>query len=172
MSSSPKPVSEAGTLSRHRDAMGAALGRIPSGCAILTVQYGDRSTGVLVSWFQQASFDPPSVSVALRKGRPAAELVEQSGRFLLNLVGANPTPMFRHFGRGFSLEEDAFAGLDTVPTDYGTLIRSCLTHLGCTLSQKIVVGDHDLYIAQIDCATSPPTGEMPYIHTRNNGFSY
>ena len=148
MSDSPKPVSEVGTLSRQHDVIGAALGRIPSGCAILTVQHADRSTGVLVSWFQQASFEPPSVSVALRKGRPAAELVEKSGRFLLNLVGSNPTPMFRHFGRGFSLEEDAFAGLDTAPTDYGTLIRSCIANLGCSLTQKIVVGDHDLYVAQ------------------------
>jgi|CXWL01.1.fsa_nt_gi flavin reductase (DIM6/NTAB) family NADH-FMN oxidoreductase RutF len=175
MSGSAKPVSPVsvvGTLSSQREVIGAALGRIPSGCAILTVHHAGQSTGVLVSWFQQASFEPPSVSVGLRKGRPAGELVEQSGRFLLNIVGANPTPMFRHFGRGFSLSEDAFAGLDTAPTDYGTLIRSCLAHLGCSLSQKIAVGDHDLYIAQIDCATSPPTGQMPYVHTRNSGFSY
>src|SRR3954468_23702884 len=112
----------------HREAIGAALGRIPSGCAILTVQHRGQSTGVLVSWFQQASFEPPAISVALRKGRPAAELVERSGRFLLNLVGSDSTPMFRHFGRGFSLDEDAFAGLEFEPTDYGTLIRSCLAH--------------------------------------------
>ena len=172
MSGSAKPVSDGGTLSTHREVIGAALGRIPSGCAILTVHHVGQSTGVLVSWFQQASFDPPSVSVALRKGRPAGELVEQSGRFLLNIVGSNPAPMFRHFGRGFSLDEDAFAGLDTAPTEYGTLIRSSLAHLGCSLSQKILVGDHDLYLARIDCATQPVAGETPYLHTRNNGFSY
>jgi flavin reductase (DIM6/NTAB) family NADH-FMN oxidoreductase RutF len=172
MSSTGKPVPRAGVLSLQREVIGAALGRIPSGCAILTVQHADQSTGVLVSWFQQASFEPPSVSVALRKGRSAAELVEQSGRFLLNILGSDPTPMFRHFGRGFSLDEDAFAGLDTVPTEYGPLIRSCMAHLGCRFSQKALVGDHDLFIARIDCATSPGTGEMPYIHTRNSGFSY
>lgn len=172
MSGLSKPVSEAGPLSKQREAIGTALGRIPSGCAILTVDHAGQSTGVLVSWFQQASFDPPSVSVALKRGRPAAELVEKSGRFLLNIVGSNPTAMFRHFGRGFALEEDAFAGLDTVPTEYGMLIRSCLAHLGCRFSQKVVIGDHDLYIAHIECATAPPTGEMPYIHTRNSGFSY
>lgn len=160
------------TTQSNREAIGAGLGRIPSGCAILTVQHHGQATGVLVSWFQQASFDPPAISVALRNGRPAAQLVEASGRFLLNLVGSNPTPMFRHFGRGFGLDEDAFVGLDVEPTDYGKLIRSCLAHLGCTLTQKVPVADHGLYIAQIDWANPPLPGEMPYVHTRTNGFSY
>lgn len=159
-------------LAAGRDAIGAALGRIPSGCAILTVQHGTRATGVLVSWFQQASFNPPSVSVALRKGRPVAELVEQSGKFLLNVIGSNHTPMFRHFGRGFSIDEDAFAGLDTTPTDYGRLIHDCIAHLGCSLSQRVEVGDHDLYIARIESASQPKAGQTPYLHTRANGFSY
>lgn len=156
----------------NREGIGAALGRIPSGCAILTAQHGGQATGVLVSWFQQASFEPPAISVALRKGRPAAELVERSGRFLVNLVGSDSAPMFRHFGRGFLLGEDAFAGLDVEPTDYGTLIRTCLAHLGCSLTQKVLVGDHDIYVAQVDWASPPAPGEMPYIHTRNSGFNY
>jgi flavin reductase (DIM6/NTAB) family NADH-FMN oxidoreductase RutF len=159
-------------LSDQHDVIGAALGRIPSGCAILTVQHAAHSTGVLVSWFQQASFEPPSVSVALRKGRPAADLVEQSGRFLLNIVSSNHTPMFRHFGRGFTLEEDAFAGLDTTPTEYGMLIHDCMAHLGCRLTQKVLVGDHDLYIAVVESGTQPTSGQAPYLHTRTNGFSY
>ncbi len=99
-------------------------------------------------------------------------MVEKSGHFLLNLVGSNPTPMFRHFGRGFSLEEDAFAGLEIAVTEYGTLIKSCFAHLGCKLTQRVPVGDHDLFVGQIEHATAPLQGEMPYIHTRNSGFSY
>lgn len=171
MSESTTPNSR-GNLINVREVIGASLGRIASGCAILTVEYAGRSTGVLVSWFQQASFEPPSVSVALRKGRPGAELVEQSGRFLLNIVSSNHTPMFRHFGRGFTLDEDAFAGLATTQTGYGRLILECMAHLGCKLIQKVVVGDHDLYIAQVESATQPSGGQTPYLHTRTNGFSY
>ena len=172
MSDPVKPANDAGTFSELSESIGAALGRVPSGCAILTVQHASRSTGVLVSWFQQASFEPPSMSVALRKGRPAVELVEQSGRFLLNVIGSNHTPMFRHFGRGFTLEEDAFSGLDTTPTPYGPLIRNCIAHLGCAVTQKVIVGDHDLYVARVECATPPTPGQLPYLHIRNNGFSY
>lgn len=159
-------------MSSRREAIGPALGRIPSGCAILTARHGSQSTGVLVSWFQQASFDPPAVSVALRTGRPAADLVERSGRFLLNIVESNPTPMFKHFGRGFSADEDAFAGLEVTPTYYGILIRSCIAHLGCRLTQKVNVGDHDLYVGTIEAASEMPQPVQPYVHLRSNGFSY
>lgn len=159
-------------LSNDRDAIGASLGRVPSGCAILTATHGSQATGVLVSWFQQASFDPPMVSVALRQGRPAGSLVEKSGRFLLNLMGSNPTQMFRHFGRGFSLDEDAFAGLDCEPTEYGMLLRNCVAHLACSFIQKVTAGDHDLYLARIDRAAAPAASVSPYVHLRSSGFSY
>lgn len=162
----------AAELNRERNAIGAAMGRIPSGCAILTVHHAGQSTGVLVSWVQQASFEPPSISIALRKGRPAVELVERSGRFLLNIISANHTPMFRHFGRGFGLSDDAFAGLKTTPTEYGVRLDDCIAHLGCKVSQKVSVGDHDLYVAIVECAIPAAAGETPYVHLRGSGFTY
>ncbi|MDO8630489.1 MAG: flavin reductase family protein [Phycisphaerales bacterium] len=160
-----------GVLSGERSGIGAAIGRIPSGCAILTVEHGGRSTGVLVSWVQQASFEPPSVTVCIRKGRPAAELIDGSQRFLLNLIGDDPTEMFRHFGRGFSLENDAFRGIETEPTEFGVLLRTCIAYLGCRVTQKVAVGDHDLYVAEVVAAASV-NGAKPYTHLRSTGLSY
>ena len=47
----------------------AALGRVPSGLFILTARHGHRETGMLASWVQQCSFDPPQLSLCLRRGR-------------------------------------------------------------------------------------------------------
>ena len=47
----------------------AALGRVPSGLFILTARVGDRETGMLASWVQQCSFDPPQVSAAFARDR-------------------------------------------------------------------------------------------------------
>ena len=138
----------------------------------MTVRRGEQETGMLASWVQQCSFEPPLISVALRKGRPAAPLVEAAGCFVLNLIGPDPGPMFRHFGRGFTLDQNAFAGLDCMPTEYGIVIRSCLAHLGCALVQRVDAGDHDLYLARVESASNPPPGQAPYVHTRNSGFSY
>jgi len=153
------------------DSIGLALGRLPSGCCILTVAQAGVSTGMLCSWVQQAAFEPPSVTVCLKQGRPAALLVDASSRFMLNLIAEDPTEMFRHFGRGYSLTEDAFAGLSTQSTDFGPVLSACIAHLGCSVTQKVPVGDHDLYIATVRVARVT-AGAQPYVHVRRSGLSY
>jgi len=158
-------------LDTDRDRIGAAVGRIPSGCSILTAGHAGRSSGVLVSWVQQAAFEPPSISVCVKRGRAIVELMEASKRFMLNVIGENPTPMFRHFGRGFTLDEDAFVGVQTTPTEFGPVIDGCIAHLGCRVNQKVAVGDHDLYLAEV-VASLVVDGAKPYTHLRITGLSY
>ncbi len=159
------------SLDQTRQAIGLAMGRIPSGCSILTVSHGGRATGTLVSWVQQASFEPPAITVAVKRGRPVAGLVDGSKRFLLNVIGEDPAPMFKQFGRGLGLEEDAFAGLAVEQTEFGPLLRGCIAHLGCRLMQVAAVGDHDLYIAEVAAGASA-LGSKPYVHLRHSGLSY
>src|SRR5687768_64119 len=90
--------------------VGRALGQIPSGGSILTARDGERVTGMLASWVQQASFESPAITVAVRHGRPVQELIEASGHFVLNLIGEDRGPMFKHFSRGFGPDEPAFQG--------------------------------------------------------------
>ncbi len=88
------------------------LGKLPSGCSILTAAHTGRSTGMLTSWLQQASFQPLLLTVAIKPGRPMPDLIEKSQRFVVNLLGQNPDAFFRHFGRGFAPGEPAFEGLN------------------------------------------------------------
>jgi len=158
-------------MQADREGIGSALGKVASGCSILTVQHAGRETGVLVSWVQQASFDPPAISVCLKRGRPAADLIHGAQRFLLNILSDPPTAMFRHFARGFSLDEDAFAGLVTERDDFGRVIRESAAWLGCQVAQVVPVGDHDLYVAEV-LAGRTAAERSPYVHLRRSGFSY
>ena len=52
------------------DPIAAVLGRTPSGIFVLTARAADgRETGMLASWVQQASFEPPMVTVAVNRKR-------------------------------------------------------------------------------------------------------
>jgi len=137
----------------------------------MTVAHKHQSTGVLVSWVQQAAFAPPSITVCIKHGRPAIRLIEVAKRFLLNVVGENATPMFKHFGKGFTLEDDAFAGLDIEPTDFGPKLSECIAHLGCEVLNKFSTGDHDIYLAKVVAAGSKPAA-TPYVHIRKSGLTY
>lgn len=160
-----------GRLDDSRAVIGAAVGRIPSGCSVLTVEHQGQATGQLVSWIQQAAFEPLCITVGVKQGRPAATLIEGSNRFVLNIIGEDAMPMFRHFARGFAPGEDAFAGLDVEPTDFGPLLPACVAFLGCRVVQRVAVGEHDLYIAEVG-AGAVQDGAKPYTHLRKTGLSY
>lgn len=155
-----------------RDRVAKAIGRIPSGCAILTVRTaGGRRTGMLASWIQQAAFEPPMISVAIKRDRPVEALIDEAGGFVLNVLGESPTAMFRHFGKGFSPDDDAFAGLSVRETDCGLVIDDQIGWLSVRVTAKHAAGDHWVYLAEVRDAG---IGEIspPYVHTRKNGLSY
>ena len=103
--------------------LGSALGSVPSGCFIMTSGDEKTGTGLLASWVQQCSFDPPMVTVCVKEGRPIEAAVMESGRFVLNIIGDSPGEMFGHFGKGFGPGESAFEEI-TKPVEVWMATRS------------------------------------------------
>lgn len=147
------------------------MGRIPSGCSILTVQHAGRRTGVLVSWVQQASFEPLALTVALRSGRPLIDLVIGAGKFVLNVIGDEPAAMFRQFGKGCAPDEDAFAGVNMEDSEFGPLLPDCIAQVACRVMRSMPVGDHVLIVAEV-VAAAATAGRKPHVHLRTSGHSY
>jgi flavin reductase (DIM6/NTAB) family NADH-FMN oxidoreductase RutF len=152
--------------------LAAALGRIPSGLFVLTAQHAGAETGMLVSWVQQCSFDPPLITVALKRGRSVADLLAESATFVLNILDDGQTDMVVHFGRGFELAEPAFAGLEIERIDgLPPVLSESLAFLACQVMSRHSVGDHDLVIAQVIGGKMLSDGQ-PMVHVRKSGLHY
>ncbi|MCC7292401.1 MAG: flavin reductase family protein [Phycisphaerales bacterium] len=160
------------SLSTDREAIGAALGRIPGGAGILTSAHAGRATGMLVSWFQQVSFEPPMIAIALRSSRPIAGLIDACGALLLHVIPVDDVgPLFKHFGKGFSLGEDAFVNIPHSTTEFGPSIDGIPVALACRVRNRVEAGDHDLYLAEVVSARGD-VSHAPYVHIRKTGLSY
>jgi flavin reductase (DIM6/NTAB) family NADH-FMN oxidoreductase RutF len=159
------------TSGSSREESGAALALVPSGCSILTCAADGESTGMLASWVQQAAFEPPMVTVAVKRGRPIVELIERRGRFTLNLLGEHPFKLLKHFARGFAPEEPAFADLETEVTDYGVELAEAAGVLACRVVSRAEAGDHHVYVAEVVSGRVLSTSK-PYVHVRKSGFAY
>ncbi|MCB9879381.1 MAG: flavin reductase [Planctomycetes bacterium] len=156
-----------------REAIARGLGRLPSGLYVLTAGRGDAATGMLASWVQQVGFEPPTVVVALKKGRPIEALVRSEGAFCLAVLDDDSKHLLRHFARGFEPGTPAFDGVDVATSSVGTPYPTAAhAHIVCVV-RSIADDwcDHCVVCAEVVGGDGEP-GRQPLVHVRKNGFSY
>jgi flavin reductase (DIM6/NTAB) family NADH-FMN oxidoreductase RutF len=153
-------------------ALAAALGRIPSGLFIVTLRHDQAETGLLASWVQQCSFDPPQLSLAVRRDRDLLAWLVRDAAFMVNVLDDTQTDMIVHFGKGFALNEPAFTGLEVDRPGGGPpVLREALAYLECRVVARHPAGDHDLVIGRIVAGALLGEGH-PMIHVRKSGMHY
>jgi flavin reductase (DIM6/NTAB) family NADH-FMN oxidoreductase RutF len=156
----------------RQKSLSAALGRVPSGLFILTACHGEAQTGMLASWVQQCSFEPPLLSVAVAAGRDIAAWLTPDAPFTLNILDDSQTDMIVHFGRGFALNEPAFTGLDVDrPDGAPPVLSDALAYLECRVAGRYRTGDHDLFIGRVVAGHVLSDGK-PMVHIRKSGLHY
>jgi flavin reductase (DIM6/NTAB) family NADH-FMN oxidoreductase RutF len=155
------------------ESLAAAMGRMPSGIFILTVGWGGRATGMLASWVQQAGFEPPMLTVAVRRDRYVADWIKESGRFTLNQLGAGQKSLLKHFGRGFGPDERAFDNVSLREEhSSGPILAEAIAYLVAEVVGSMESGDHQIFLARVvEGARLDPDTE-PMVHIRKSGLHY
>jgi flavin reductase (DIM6/NTAB) family NADH-FMN oxidoreductase RutF len=149
-----------------------ALGRVPSGLFILTARDGDRETALLVSWVQQCGFEPPQVTFCVRKDRDVLPWLRDGAPCTVNVLGEGQRKYLGRFGRGFGLDEDAFAGLSVErPAGEAPILTDALAHLRCRIAGRCSAGDHEVLVATVVGGRQHYEGE-PLVHVRKSGLRY
>jgi flavin reductase (DIM6/NTAB) family NADH-FMN oxidoreductase RutF len=149
-----------------------ALGRVPSGLFILTVRHVAGETGMLASWVQQCSFDPPQVTCAVRRDRAVLQWLTTSVPFTLNVLEEDQTDFLVHFGKGFELGKPAFNGLSVErPNGAAPVLADALAFLDCRVVGRCAAGDHELVMGQVVAGRVLSDGK-PAVHIRKNGLRY
>jgi flavin reductase (DIM6/NTAB) family NADH-FMN oxidoreductase RutF len=155
-----------------KEQIGKALGRVASGLYVMTAHFDGRDDAILASWVNQCSFEPPAVSVALAKSRPARLLVEASEAFVLNVLGKESNGLRKRFGKALPPGSPFFEGLDARKGWRGiTILNDAVAYLECELVEQMPAGDHVVYVGKIVGGDMLRGGE-PYVHVRNSGFNY
>ena len=159
---------------KQNEGLARALGRVPSGLYIVTVRKGDQASAFLASWVQQSSFDPPTVTVAVKDGRPAAELLSTGAAFAVNVIPkGDPGGLMKHFGKGFGPDEDPYDGLETMLGSTGVeLLPSAIGSLECSVRGQVSAGDHCVFVGEVVDGRSFDGEAEPAVPVRKSGFHY
>ncbi len=151
--------------------IGPALGKVSSGIYILTASSDEMPVGMLASFIEQASFEPPMVTAAIGNGRPMLDAIVQSGKFGINVVAKSSAKILKPFSSPDVT--DPFSMVELLENDSGIpQLADAMAYLECRMLQQMDAGDHTLVLAEVVNGELMDPQAEPMIRTRVNGFSY
>jgi flavin reductase (DIM6/NTAB) family NADH-FMN oxidoreductase RutF len=155
----------------ERERIAPALGKISSGLYVATARIGDELIGMLCSFVEQCSFEPPMISFAVGPTRPIVKALDGHGLFGMHVLSKENNALMKSFARPDV--EDPFAGHTLVENLFQIpQIEGAFAFLACKVASKTPTGDHILYVAEVFDGVLQHPGQEPMVRIRNNGFGY
>ncbi len=128
-----------------------ALRLLHHNMAIVSAGTAPEILGTLVTWFMQTSFEPPLVTLALKKDSRLLELVEETGRLTISLIAKNDEQLAKAFFTPGQWESDGTCkGFPAqVLPEGGMIFQASPAWLVGEVAQIIRIGDHYPVISRI-----------------------
>ena len=111
----------------------------------------DGPRAATISWVTQASFEPRLIAVAMRKGTAIHEAVQESGKFSLNVVGADQSDIAKSFFKFNPSEDGQIGGYAFTTGETGVPVFDvAAAWVVCEVVETAGKdGDHVVFIAKI-----------------------
>ena len=146
-------------------------GMVPTGVAVVTLPPAACPHGVTVNSFNTVSLSPPLVSIALDNEAEAHEILQQTSidGFCVNVLTAEQRRLGRYFADISDLDENPFVSeqVRTIATD-APVFEDSLAYVDCTVYDDFEVGDHTIYVGEVQSADVLNRSATPLTHFRND----
>ena len=147
-----------------------ALRMILYGMYILTSKFEDDYCAATVTWVSQASFEPPLLSVCIKRGSASYEIVKKRGEYFLHLLGENQKDMALSFFKPTILEHGKLNGHEFSLQNELPLLKEVPAYIRCKVIEVLENGDHPLFLAEVIGAEI--NKDAAPLELRKTGWSY
>lgn len=130
---------------------GTLLGPVPP--ALVTCGTMEQPNAITVAWTGIVCTHPPMTYISLRPSRYSYGIIEKSGEFVINLTTAAICKQVDFCGvkSGRDMDKIKACGLHIAPMRgvSAPLLEEAPLSLACVVKQKIPLGTHDMFLAEI-----------------------
>ncbi len=134
---------------------GALLAPLPP--ALVSCGVGEQTNLLTVAWTGILSTVPPKTYISVRPERHSHGLLLENGEFVIHLCGAEMarTVDFCGMYTGRKVHKIERCGLHTLPSESVSVptIAECPLALECRVCERVPLGSHDMFIADITAVT-------------------
>jgi len=141
-----------------RDELRGTMRNFPSGISVLTTTLEGKRIGVTIGSLVSLSLSPPLVGVSIGRELAVHELLRDAGTFAVSILRGDQAPLAAHFARGVP-PIALWEGIGVREGSTGLpLIADALAWLECRIVDEHAVGDHTLFVGEVDAAEEGPSG--------------
>ena len=152
--------------------LAAALGRVPTGLYVVTTRASGRPLGFVASFLMQVGFAPPTLCVAIAKGRAHLQAIREAGTFGVSILDGPSEGLMGRFFRKHAPGESPFDGLDVSDASHGSpILEGALAWLECRHCGEHETPDHVVVFGEVIEGATRRGGD-PSIHLRRTGMVY
>ncbi len=147
------------------------LGSYPTGvCAITALDPDNRPVGMVVGSFTSVSLDPPLVGFLPDKKSSTWPVIEQAGRFAVNVLASDQQDVCRQVA---AKGPDKFAGIAHAVSEHGLpVIADVIARIECVLDTVVDAGDHWFVLGRVLGLEVMRDGDpMLFLKGRYGGFA-
>ena len=132
----------------------AALGRFPTGVALITATDADAPLGLVVSSLTSVSLQPPLISFSPSRDSFTWSRMRRADRFGVNVLGEARGAYVRAAAPAGA---DRFAGVAWSRTTAGVpRLADAIAYLECTIDAEHRAGDHWIVVGRVERADTAP----------------
>lgn len=143
------------------DAFRSVLGRFASGVTVLTTRSGNTDVGMTVSAFCSLSLQPPLVLACVAKTADLHGMLPEGQRVVFNILSATQEALSRRFSEEEGSRRFEGIGFYRDPHDVAVL-DDVLAWIEAIVVEQYDGGDHSIFIAQVDGASSSDLRPLLY----------
>lgn len=152
-------------MSAAADAYRAAIGHFATGVAVVTCAGAEGPAGLTTNAVSSLSLEPLLLLVCFDNGSRTLEVVQETGRFAVNVLRAGDQDLAAVFASKREPHEKFVAVTHRMEHDVPVLDRA-LAWVACDLDRVIPAGDHTVGIGAVTHVGSAPDGGEPLLFFR------
>ena len=123
-----------------------------------------------ITWASQASFEPPMISVCIKRNSASYEIVKKRGEFILHLLGDNQKELASTFFKPTIFENEKLNGQEFSLENNLPLLKDIPAYIQCKVVEILENGDHPLFLAEV--VDAKINNDSKPLELRKTGWTY
>ena len=123
-----------------------------------------------VTWVSQASFEPPMISVCIKRNSDSYAIVKKRREFILHLLGDSQKELASTFFKPTTFENEKLNGQEFSLKNNLPLLKDVPAYIQCKVVEILENGDHPLFLAEV--VDAKINNDSNPLELRQTGWTY